>query len=195
MACRRAALVASLTLGLGLASGCKQAPQQPEPETPAAPTGEVGAAEPATPSTPFPRGEPVRHPSAAIVIDVPPTWTRETDETMLALSSPEEEVVLVFIAVPAAKLDAALEVLDAELDAMMTEVELSELSEGEINGMVALIADGSGLIDGVPFELGVVLALSPDEQIVIGLGLAQMEVSPQTTEELGAILQSLRPAS
>ncbi len=112
----------------------------------------------------------------------------------MMIMSPDESVLMVFTAVPAPDLNEALAVLDKQLSETITDSEVSGFSETQLHGMPALFANGKGVMDGTPVELGVALVLAPDDKVLISLGLAQPNVTPETGKQLTEILRSLRPA-
>ncbi len=192
-----------ITLLLALAPGCKDKGEsetpEPEGETSApaepsaedtAPATEDGAGAQAGPST----ADVVRHPGAAIELEIPSTWNQEREGESLMIMSPDETVLMVFTAVPAPDLNEALAVLDKQLSETITDSEVSGFSETQLHGMPALFADGKGVMDNTPVELGVALVLAPDDKVLIALGLAQPNVTPETGNQLTEILRSLRPA-
>jgi hypothetical protein len=136
----------------------------------------------------------VQAPGVAIEFDLPTSWKQERGDNELMLMSPDEGVLMVLSAVPAADLKVALAVLDTQLNETITERELSAFKDGEIHGMTAVFADGRGVMDGVPVELGVILVLAPDGNVLIALGLAQKNVWEETGRQLSRILASIRPA-
>ena len=202
--------VAALTISLSLAPGCKKNAESETPESSesaAGPTGDGASEGPVSPGASAPAGaesgatqsasDPgtVRHPGVAIEMVIPPSWNQEREGDALMIQSPDETVLMVFTAVEASDLKAALDVLDQQLAQTITEPELNGFTEGTVNGMSAVMADGVGKLDGVEIELGIALLLAPDGNVMISLGLAQRNVSQETGEQLVGILRSMRPAS
>lgn len=192
-----APVLALLSLALALLPGCKRGGESTQPEP--AP----GEPEQASAASDAPAGDDaqaqtgpaaVRHPGAALELDIPSSWKQELDGESLMIMSPDEGVLMVFTAVPAADLEDALAALDKQLAETITDSEVNGFSETQLNGMPALFADGAGKMDGAPVELGVALVLTPDGKVVIALGLAQPGVPQETGQQLTQILRSLRPA-
>ena len=141
---------------LALTPACKRAEESAPPavESPATPAGEATSAEERGPAGPA----RLRHPAAAVTVDVPGAWKQEQDDASLTVISGDETVLLMFFAVEAADLEAAMTALDRELSASIQQSELSGFQEGQINGMTATMADGTGMMDGAR---GPVRILSP----------------------------------
>ncbi|MCA9688816.1 MAG: hypothetical protein KC636_04355 [Myxococcales bacterium] len=176
---------------LALTPACKRAEESAPPavESPATPAGEATSAEERGPAGPA----RLRHPAAAVTVDVPGAWKQEQDDASLTVISGDETVLLMFFAVEAADLEAAMTALDRELSASIQQSELSGFQEGQINGMTATMADGTGMMDGARVDLGIALILLPEGKVMIILGIANPSAPASTAREFSEIMASIRP--
>ncbi|MEZ4380130.1 MAG: hypothetical protein R3A79_02190 [Nannocystaceae bacterium] len=137
----------------------------------------------------------IAHPSAPVTVTIPLTWTESADEGALTLTSADDEVIMIMIAIPAKNLEESLEVLNEELGAIVKDAEIKAVEETEVGGMTAMVADGVGKVDGQPVNVGLMLLRTPDGKILLIVGLALEDASEQATRETAEVLESLRPAS
>ena len=155
--------------------GC--APTTPEPELPA----EVDD------------GGIFRHP-AGVTIAVPAGWRVSRTSDTMSLLSPSGAVLMMFFVVEADELEVALRAMDKTIAGYIDDPEIENRRKTEINGMNAIVADGSGTMDGERVEVGIALALTPIGKVLIVLGLARASAPPERQQEVQRIIRSIAPA-
>lgn len=81
------------------------------------------------------------------------------------------------------------------LDREPASIQQSEpgFQEGQINGMTATMADGTGMMDGARVDLGIALILLPEGKVMIILGIANPSAPASTAREFSEIMASIRP--
>ncbi len=175
----RALLIALITSALAV--GCRnRTPQPPTPPPAPAPTT---------------TDRQLTHPAAPVTVRVPESWRDEVEEAAITLISPDDEVILIMLAIDAEDLEESLKTLNAELGVIVKKAEIDEIEEAEVNGMAAMVADGRGSLNAQPVELGLVLLRAPNGRILMVVGVALADASEGNKEDAAAILTSFEPAS
>jgi len=169
--------IVAMTMAIGLLGGCGGA--TPEPET--APTVVDG------------EGGTFRHP-AGVTIAVPAGWSISRTADTLSLLSPSQAVLMMFFVVEADELEVALRAMDKTIARYIDDAEVHDRHKTELNGMSAIVADGTGKMDGEPVEVGIALALTPIGKVLIVLGLARHSAPPERQREVQRIIRSIAPA-
>jgi hypothetical protein len=131
---------------------------------------------------------------AKVSIWFPDTWSMEKQAEMLVISDPAEEVGLMFITVPARKLDDVLNELDKQIAQFATDVTLVGKPERtQLNGMNAVLVDGKGKAEGKSVGLSVVVVERPGRQALVVLGAIESSKLKKHEKTLLKVIQSLRP--
>ncbi len=98
--------------------------------------------------------EEYAHPSG-FKVTLPGNWKVEEGDVLTA-SDPAEEVVLAFFVVGDAEtLEAALNALDQALSPFIQDVQAGEPEVTKVNGLDAVVVDGTGKIEGQAVEIGI----------------------------------------
>ncbi len=176
----RALLLALTTTSLA-APGCRN--RTPEPVIP--PTVEA----------PTTTDRQLTHPAAPVTVRVPESWRDELEEAAITLISPDDEVIMIMLAIDAEDLEESLKTLNAELGVIVKKAEIDEIEEAEIHGMAAMVADGRGSLNAQPVELGLVLLRAPNGRILMVVGVALADASEDNKGDAAAILASFEPAA
>ena len=135
------------------------------------------------------------HPAAPISMRIPTSWSDELSEGAITLVSGQEEVVMILVAIDATDLADSLKSLNDELGRIVQGAEISEITEDEVGGMAAMVADGQGTMDGQAVELGLMLLRADDGTILLIVGVALDDASDDAKRETIDILASFRPVS
>ena len=137
----------------------------------------------------------IKHSEAGVQITVPDTWKTEVQGEIVQSESPDEAVLAMFIGVPKAEFEAALDELDKTLaEAGVKDFEGEEPVEGEIDGMPVFIADGTAVVEGQKVELAIFLALPPKcDRALIMLGVSELGAADTHAKALSKMLMSIKP--
>ena len=142
---------------------------------------------------PQPSGRDLVHPAAPVSLHLPEGWRDEVEEASLTLLAPGDAVVMIIVAIEAADLEASLEQLNRELGTIVRDAEIAEITEVEVGGMAAMVADGHGSLESQAVELGLMLLRAPNGRILMVVGVALEDTSAEIKEESSMILASFRP--
>ena len=138
------------------------------------------------------QGKTYTHSDGGIEFTAPDKWEAETEGDMLTLSSPDGAIGVFFLVVDAKDLEVAVDALTSELDKIITDAKLtSEGSETMINGLNAFYADGSGKLDGVPIEFGVMLVAGKKPVMILAVG--ESTSLKQHEADVTALMKSIKP--
>jgi hypothetical protein len=129
-----------------------------------------------------------------VTIAVPPGWKVSRTEDTLSLLSPAEAVLMMFFVVEAPELEVALRAMDQTIARYLESPKIDNRRTTEINGMSAIVADGSGIMNGERVDVGIALALTPLGKVLIVLGLARDSAPPERQKEVRRIIRSIAPA-
>jgi len=150
--------------------------------------------------TPPPVEEPtstdreLAHPAAPITVRVPEGWRDEIEEGVITLISPNDEVIMLMLAIDAADLEESLKTLNVELGRIVKRAEIDDIEETEVHGMAAMVADGRGSLNAQSVDLGLLLLRAPNGRIMMVVGVALADADESNKEDAAAILMSFRPA-
>jgi hypothetical protein len=108
-------------------------------------------------------------------------------------ASPEDESIYLALSVfeEADNLDGAIDLLDAELESILSDIEYDDPEMLEINGIDFLTIEGSGLYDDVEVLVSVALFMPDDENVFLLLYLGTEEAEDEYMEELDGIVDSI----
>jgi len=139
------------------------------------------------------------YPEKASVFSItfPDEWQVESEEALLHASPADESIYFgVWALMEADSLDAALKALDESLADYLTELELGDPEEVEINEITFLTVNGQGKIpEGDLVNVSVAL-FSPEEKTVfIALYFGTPEAEEKHEETLTKVIQSIKKAS
>jgi predicted Zn-dependent protease len=134
------------------------------------------------------------HKEAKVSIDVPAGWKVDGDEDHMTVTDPKEEVAFFFIILDAKDLDKATSEMEKEIGKAVKNVKWEgEPEETKLNGMDAILLDGSGKIDGQAVELGVAAIVTPAAKVLLVLGVIEASKSKKHEKAVVALLTSIKP--
>jgi hypothetical protein len=134
------------------------------------------------------------HPALPITVRVPEQWRDEVEEGAITLISPNDEIIMILLAIDAADLEESLKTLNVELGQIVQHAEIDDIEEAEVHGMAAMVADGRGSLNGQAVDLGLLLLRAPNGRIMMVVGVALADADEANKEDTAAILASFRPA-
>ncbi|MFC2158309.1 hypothetical protein ACFLT9_10780 [Acidobacteriota bacterium] len=115
----------------------------------------------------------VTHSDSGLKFDLPDDWTTGQEGDSFATSDPDQSVLLIFFVGKAETASALLENIAEELDGVIEEPEITseEVFEEEINGLLQVYIEGTGIHQGdeVDFDLTLVVG-GPKSMAIIALG-------------------------
>jgi hypothetical protein len=132
--------------------------------------------------------------NAIFSVTLPDTWTAEAKEEVLHATPDDESIYLGFWAVNIESLDQVGDALGEIVGELVTDFEIEEEGDVEINGMSVYYIDGFGLDtegDDVECSLGI---FSPDgETFCVILYYGTEAAEELHSEALQGILESIKP--
>jgi len=135
--------------------------------------------------------------ASVFAITFPDEWQVENEEALLHASPADESIYFgVWALTEADSLEAALKALDESLADYLTDLELGDPEEVEINEIAFLTVNGQGKIpEGDLVNVSVAL-FSPEEKIVfIVLYFGTPEAEEKHEEALTKVIQSIKKAT
>lgn len=98
-------------------------------------------------------GTVYRHAAGGIQFTAPANWKAEPEGDILTLTSPDEELAVMFFVSNKRDFAAATEGIADELDKIIKNVKFdTEGEEQVINGLTHFVINGTGTVDGVAIE-------------------------------------------
>ncbi|HXG91562.1 MAG TPA: protein kinase [Blastocatellia bacterium] len=128
---------------------------------------------------------------AGLQFQVPDGWTKQEVDNQVALTAPDGTIDIRFMVVEEENLQAAINALGVGLSQAMTNVQtLSEMRQGEHNGMTVYSQNGNGQLGGITLNWGadIILANKP----VIVLTIADPRYSGKHTAAVNKFMESVK---
>lgn len=145
----------------------------------------------ATPVSTTPEGDNVySHAEGGIQFEVPPTWKTELEDDVLRISTPDDVLNISFWVHKEGSIEDAAEEIGKELGKVMTNIEMGEEEEGNINGMKAYSVSGTGDVQGttVHWSLNLIEAKKP----VFALSFAAPNLWEKHEKEYNTFVKSIK---
>jgi predicted Zn-dependent protease len=139
-------------------------------------------------------GGTYQHKDGGISIWFPDNWKVTTNEGMLEVTSPDEEVYIhMLVLQDAESLDAAIDAYLDQLDQVVSDFVPSseEGKEVEINGLNVFLIDGEGKVDGVPLDVAVALVGS-ETAVTMMVTCNSKNAAKKYGQEFEKIVRSLK---
>lgn len=136
------------------------------------------------------KGTVYTHAAGGIQFTAPANWKAEPDGDVLTLTSPNEELSMVFFVSNKKDFAAATEGIADELDKIIKNVKFDTEGEvQEINGLESFVINGTGTIEGVAIEwdLTVINAKKPTIVVTFATKAAIQKYFNQYVELLKSI--------
>jgi hypothetical protein len=126
----------------------------------------------------------------------PDSWDIADEGGVVLIADPKEEVGLVLFTLDAKDLEKALGKLESELAKYVDGMKATgDPEEAKLNGMPAVMIDGTGKVDGKKVELSIVVIKTPNKKALVILGIAQSAKLKKHERTLAKILGSVKPAN
>lgn len=136
------------------------------------------------------------HEGAQVEVWIPEGWDAEFEGDTMTISDDAEDtsIAVVFTILKCSELGEALELLEKEVEENVSKLKVDEEPEEmNINGMDALSVDAKGEIEGEAVELGFVILNTPNDKILMIVGIGTAESIEANQEKLEKILTSIAP--
>jgi len=134
------------------------------------------------------------HEAAGVSLYFPDHWLVEvSDDSMLAATTPDETVGVVVRVFEVADLEAALGALESELMSVVADFQPSGYYEDTLNGMPMVAGEGTGVIEGYPAEVALLVVLTPADKALMVFGAGQQEFVAQYQADLDTIFANISP--
>ena len=144
-----------------------------------------------TPISTTPDGAKVfTYPEGGIQCEIPSTWETEVDGELLNISTPDDVLNITLWVLEEGSIEEAAEAIDEELGNVMTDIEMGEEKEGNLNGMKVYSVSGTGKIDGTTVQWS--LALIEAKKPVFALAFAEPDLWEKYQKEFGAFVKSIK---
>lgn len=144
-----------------------------------------------TPISPMPDGTKVfTYPEGGIQCEIPSTWETEVDGELLKISAPDGVINITLWVLEEVSIEEAAEAIDEELGEQMTDIEMGEEKEGNLNGMKVYAVSGTGKIDETTIQWS--LALIDAKKPVFALAFADPDLWEKHEKEFGAFVKSIK---
>lgn len=137
--------------------------------------------------------EVLPHSSAGVKVTVPDSWDQDIDGDFLAITDPDEEAVIMFIVSEAGQIEEMLEELDSALSEIVTESDMGDAEEVTLNGMPAILSDGTGVAEGEDVQLGVAVIKTPKNKALIVIGLVADFAAEKHDRTITQVIRSIKP--
>ena len=144
-----------------------------------------------TPISTTPDGAKVfTYPEGGIQCEIPSTWETEVDGELLNISTPDDVLNISIWVHEEGSIEEAAEAIGEELGKVMTDIEMGEEKEGNLNGMKVYSVSGTGKIDGTTVQWS--LALIEAKKPVFALAFAEPDLWEKYQKEFGAFVKSIK---
>jgi hypothetical protein len=130
---------------------------------------------------------------SGLKVTVPATWKHEVDDDdVLTMVSPDENVAITFVNIPANALNAALDEAEKQIKQVVQGFkEKGDGKEIKINGMDAFMGEGTGKVDGKDVEVGV-LFVKNGNNVLFVFALGVKGKTDAHDNAVGQILNSIK---
>lgn len=130
---------------------------------------------------------------SGLKITVPATWKHEVDgDDVLTMVSPDENVAITFVNIPANAFDAALNEAEKQIKQVVKGFkEKGEGKETKINGMDAYMGEGTGKVEGQDVEVGL-LFVKNGNNVLFVFALGAKGKTDAHDNAVGQILNSIK---
>ena len=130
--------------------------------------------------------------AARIKVWIPQNWAIESDRDSLTANDPKEESLVSFIVFDASVFDTVIDTMDEELRKMMTKIRNNgEAQRTNINGMPAVVQDGTGRIDDQNVDWGIAIIKTPSKKVMMVMAIMETSKAKKHQPNIDKIMQSL----
>ena len=133
------------------------------------------------------------HPSGGIGLSFPPSWSLDQQDASLLAWSPDDAVRMMFRVISDDGLAVAMAAMNRELASQVADARLSRPAETAFNGMDAVAANGTGVVDGRSVDIGVVLVRTGKSQVLLVMGFSVVGEADTHIGDVQRILASIGP--
>lgn len=134
------------------------------------------------------------HSPAQVEITVPDTWKSSQDGDTMTLTSPDEEMAVVFNVLEADQADKALETMDKELEKAIGEITWEndgKFSEESINGMTTYMWNGKA--KGGAMSVDCLQIDTPSEKSLVVYWFGTADAEKKFDADIQTIVKGLKP--
>ena len=145
--------------------------------------------------SPLHAGQTFTYPAAEPIFEItyPAGWEVEQDSDTLTAGPSSGGLSSVLMAIAGDDLNSALEGAEQGLNETFGEYQLSDPSEGQINGLPVVFFNGKGQTpDGVSLDLGCAIFTPNGETFFMLFIFSTGDLGDEETAEMNAILQSIK---
>jgi hypothetical protein len=114
-------------------------------------------------------------------------------EAIMITASPKEDCSFVWAVANAQNLDKALGAVDKLLSKFVTDGKVGKASKTTLNGMPALLVEGTAKHDGKPVTAGVVIAQPKPGKVLIAVGLVHTAKKATYQKTFEQVLAGIQP--
>ncbi|EAY29568.1 hypothetical protein M23134_00452 [Microscilla marina ATCC 23134] len=130
---------------------------------------------------------------SGLKITVPATWKHEVDgDDILTMVTPDENVAMTFVNIPASAFDAALAEAEKQIKSVVKNFkEKGEGKETKINGMDAFMGEGTGQVEGQDVEVGL-LFVKNGNNVLFVFAIGVKGKTDAHDNAIGQVLNSIK---
>ncbi|MBN1523678.1 MAG: hypothetical protein JW904_04275 [Spirochaetales bacterium] len=136
------------------------------------------------------------HDDAGISMWFPDSWEVSIEsQNYIFATHPTGEVGILYLVFDADEIETKLDALDKELENLVDDLEMIEdsMSEETLNGMNAMVTAATGTAGGIPVNIGVILVATPNEKVLLIVGMIEAEKYDEHEKILDEILGRVKP--
>ena len=139
--------------------------------------------------------EDILYQDADIKMNIPHFWTMQYEDNGQIAIEPNGEVVIIFMMLKSTDIDNAIKEAKDYIDSSITGVtELTDITNFSLNGMKAYAYDAKGILNNISeIDIGVMILFTPNNKIIMILGLALSETFKNHEKTFTDILNSITP--
>lgn len=138
--------------------------------------------------------EELTHKEAQVKLWAPDDWEQEQEDDTLTITSPDEDIAVIFSIFESDDLEAAVDGLAEGLDEFIEDAELmGDPAKGDINGMPTVAIDAKGTVDGEDVYASILLVNTPADKLLICLAIGEKEAVEADAKTIQKIFKGMKP--
>ena len=136
------------------------------------------------------------HPGAKVQLDIPSDWKVQGGKDDMVLLDANEDMIIILRVLDTTDLKKASKDADAFINKSVEHVKWSGKPEKhDLNGMKAVVVEGTGKYKGKDVEVGAVIIITPSKKAMLVFGVMDHAKSKTLQPQVDAFLNSIKPAA
>lgn len=138
--------------------------------------------------------EKIKHGSAGVSVWVPDQWKREQKNDLMIVSDQSSGLIFAFVITERVEEHVALKMMQDELANYVEGIQVDGLvNHMKVNGLEGIFVDGGGLIKGDPVQVGMAMFYTPNDMMLMLLGITNKGNIEKNSSIIKKILLSVAP--